>query len=89
VIDIGTPLVTGWFVSLPASMIAPSLKPGWDKGSFCAYRLDRWSSQNSSVRVQATAQHRAQITGEWIETETGEIGRARISPALRADLRKF
>src|SRR5215207_2188289 len=50
-----TPCVTGWFVSLPASMIAPSLKRGRDKGSICAYRLDRSSSQNSSFRPQATA----------------------------------
>jgi hypothetical protein len=34
-------------------------------------------------------QHRAQIAAEWIDTETGEIGRARISPALRGDVRRF
>ena len=39
--------------------------------------------------VMGLDQHRAQITAEWIDTDTGEIGRARISPALRADVRKF
>jgi transposase len=34
-------------------------------------------------------QHRAQITAEWIDTDSGEIGRARISPALRGDVRRF
>jgi transposase len=34
-------------------------------------------------------QHRAQITGEWIDTETGEVQRTRIAPADRAAVRKF
>ena len=29
-------------------------------------------------------QHRAQITAEWIDTETGEVQRARVAPADRA-----
>ena len=39
--------------------------------------------------VMGLDQHRAQITAEWIDTDSGEIGRARISPALRGDVRKF
>jgi transposase len=39
--------------------------------------------------VMGLDQHRAQITAEWIDTETGELGRARISPALRLDVRRF
>jgi transposase len=39
--------------------------------------------------VMGLDQHRAQITAEWIDAETGEIGRARISPALRRDVRRF
>src|SRR3954447_2663120 len=39
--------------------------------------------------VMGLDQHRAQITAEWIDTDTGEIGRARISPALRGDVRRF
>ncbi len=31
--------------------------------------------------VMGLDQHRAQITAEWIDTETGEVGRARVSPA--------
>src|SRR6516165_5708357 len=34
-------------------------------------------------------QHRGQITGEWVETETGEVQRARVAPADRAAVRKF
>jgi transposase len=39
--------------------------------------------------VMGLDQHRAQITAEWIDTETGEIGRARVSPAQREDVRRF
>jgi transposase len=39
--------------------------------------------------VMGLHQHRAQITAEWIDTETGEVGRARVSPANRDDVRKF
>ena len=39
--------------------------------------------------VMGLDQHRAQITAEWIDTDTGEIGRARVSPALRGDVRRF
>src|SRR6058998_2860571 len=39
--------------------------------------------------VMGLDQHRAQITAEWIDTETGEVGRARVSPAQRADVRRF
>ena len=34
--------------------------------------------------VMGLDQHRAQITAEWLDTETGEIARTRISPADRA-----
>jgi hypothetical protein len=34
-------------------------------------------------------QHRAQITAEWLETETGEVRRARVAPADRAGVRAF
>ena len=37
--------------------------------------------------VMGLDQHRAQITAEWIDTDSGEI--ARVSPAHRADVRKF
>src|SRR5437867_3182600 len=39
--------------------------------------------------VMGLDQHRAQITAEWIDTETGEVSRARVSPAQRADVRRF
>jgi len=34
-------------------------------------------------------QHRAQITAEWIDTDTGEISRARVAPAHREAVRRF
>ncbi len=39
--------------------------------------------------VMGLDQHRGQITGEWIDTETGELQRARVAPADRAAVRKF
>ena len=39
--------------------------------------------------VMGLDQHRAQITGEWIDTETGEVQRTRIAPADRVTVRKF
>ena len=39
--------------------------------------------------VMGLDQHRAQITGEWIDTETGELQRARVAPADRAAVRRF
>ena len=39
--------------------------------------------------VMGLDQHRAQISGEWIDTITGEVSRARIVPADRAGVRKF
>jgi transposase len=34
-------------------------------------------------------QHRAQITAEWLDTETGEVSRARVVPADRDGIRRF
>ena len=39
--------------------------------------------------VMGLDQHRAQIAADWIDTDTGELGRARLSPALRGDVRRF
>ena len=39
--------------------------------------------------VMGLDQHRAQITAEWIDTETGEISRGRVTPADRAGVRRF
>ena len=39
--------------------------------------------------VMGLDQHRAQITAEWIDTETGEVSRARVAPADRAGVRRF
>jgi transposase len=34
-------------------------------------------------------QHRAQITAEWLDSETGELGRARVAPAHRESVRRL
>ncbi|MGO9974775.1 MAG: IS110 family transposase [Solirubrobacteraceae bacterium] len=39
--------------------------------------------------VMGVDQHRAQITAEWIDLDTGEISRARVVPADRAGVRRF
>jgi len=39
--------------------------------------------------VMGVDQHRAQITAEWIDVVSGEISRARVSPADRAGVRRF
>jgi transposase len=39
--------------------------------------------------VMGLDQHRAQITAEWFDTETGEVSRGRIVPADRSGVRKF
>ena len=39
--------------------------------------------------VMGLDQHRAQIAAEWLHTETGEVGRARVRPADRVGVRRF
>jgi transposase len=39
--------------------------------------------------VMGLDQHRGQITGEWIDSETGEVQRSRVAPADRAAVRRF
>ncbi len=39
--------------------------------------------------VMGVDQHRAQITADWIDLDTGEISRARVIPADRAGVRRF
>ena len=34
-------------------------------------------------------QHRAQITADWLDTATGEVSRARVTPGHRAAVRQF
>ncbi|MCA1679919.1 MAG: IS110 family transposase [Actinobacteria bacterium] len=43
----------------------------------------------AGVIVMGLDQHRAQITAEWLDTATGEVGRARIAPGHRAGVRRF
>src|ERR1700733_515689 len=49
-----------------------------------------WSLRRPLVSiVMGLDQHRAQVTADWLETETGEVKRARIVPADRAGVRRF
>jgi len=41
------------------------------------------------IVVMGLDQHRAQITAEWLDTETGELSRRRIRPADRVGFRRF
>jgi transposase len=39
--------------------------------------------------VMGLDQHRAQVTADWLDTETGEVSRARVAPAHRGGVRAF
>src|SRR4051794_31306351 len=39
--------------------------------------------------VMGLDQHRAQITADWLDTDSGEIGRARVTPAHREEVCRF
>ena len=39
--------------------------------------------------VMGLDQHRAQITADWLDTQTGEVKRGRVAPADRAGVRRF
>jgi transposase len=39
--------------------------------------------------VMGLDQHRAQITADWLDTDTGEVKRGRVAPAGRAAVRRF
>ena len=52
--------------------------------------LEPWSLRRPLVSiVMGLDQHRGQITGEWLDTEAGEVKRTRVVPADRAAVRKF
>jgi hypothetical protein len=54
-----------------------------------ACALERAGAEGARTIVMGLDQHRAQITAEWIDTATGEIGRARVMPAHRESVRRF
>ena len=39
--------------------------------------------------VMGVDQHRAQITADWIDLDTGEVSRARVTPADRGGVGRF
>ena len=39
--------------------------------------------------VMGLDQHRGQVTAEWLDTETGEVSRARVAPAQREPVARF
>src|ERR671918_838563 len=49
-----------------------------------------WSLRRPRVSiVMGLDQHRAQITADWLDSETGEVRRARVAPADRAGVLRF
>src|SRR3954453_429451 len=49
-----------------------------------------WSVRRPRVAiVMGLDQHRAQITADWLNTETGEVSRARLTPAHRDGVGRF
>ena len=54
-----------------------------------ACALESAGADGERMIVMGLDQHRAQITAEWIDTATGEIGRARVTPAHRESVRQF
>src|SRR5918998_1911726 len=52
--------------------------------------FEPWSWRRPRVTiVMGLDQHRAQITADWLDTSTGEVSRARVTPADRAGVREF
>jgi transposase len=39
--------------------------------------------------VMGLDQHRAQVAADWLDSETGEVSRARVMPADRVGVRRF
>src|ERR1019366_7909343 len=72
-----------------------SRKDGMWRASSAQARIVRAGVQTVELEeapmtiVVGLDQYRAQITTEWIDTVTGEIGRARVSPAQRDGVRRF
>src|SRR5919112_1153404 len=49
-----------------------------------------WSVRRPRVTiVMGLDQHRAQITADWLDTNSGEVSRRRVAPADRAGVRAF
>ena len=46
-------------------------------------------SEAAVTIVMGLDQHRAQITAEWLDSETGEVSRGRVAPAHRESVRRF
>src|SRR3954469_12238426 len=76
---------------------AAGCHPSWRVGTSSA-QARRWAAQAFrpwSLRrprvtiVMGLDQHRSQITAEWLDTESGEIARARVAPAHREGVRCF
>src|SRR3982751_4490898 len=76
---------------------AAGLCPGACVGTSSGHerRVSAQASEPRSVRrprvaiVMGLDQHRAQITADWLDTDTGEVTRARVAPADRAGVRWF
>src|SRR5215207_573677 len=76
-----------------AGRICPGARVGPAQLKRCARprrRFRPWSLRRPRVTiVMGLDQHRAQITAEWLDTETGEVSRKRITPADGDGIRRF
>jgi transposase len=58
--------------------------------TIAAQAFKPWSLRRPQVSiVVGLDQHRAQITADWLDTESGEVKRGRVCPADRAGVRRF
>lgn len=70
-----------------ARVEAPQLK----RGTMMAVQVVKpWSLRSPLVSiVMGLDQHRAQITADWLDTVTGEVGRGCVRPADRVGVHRF
>src|ERR1700748_946110 len=77
----------------PAVVVRPGLQVGTSSAQarrWAAQAFKPWSLRRPRMTIVMGAdQHRAQITTEWLDTETGGISPARGAPADRARVRRF
>ena len=76
--------------SSPSDPTCRDLLSSSEARMWSAQALKPWSLRRPLVSiVMGLDQHLAQITGDWLNTETGEVQRARVAPADRAGVRRF
>src|SRR4051795_9485492 len=71
----------------PGAGVGTSSAQAW---RWAAQAFSPWSLRRPRTTiVMGLDQHRAQITAEWLNTDSGEVSRRRVSPADRVGVRAF